>query len=106
MFFLSRPNESRIRSLLAARAGMAFSYPNVGATRTRTPSGWWINHMRKLLGKGQTVNDLAARALFSWQLLAIKGLEVFTSSDSLAPKTEVAILSRHFGIWSLDFFAV
>ena len=85
---------------------MPFSYPNVGATRGTPPPGWRVSHMRALAGKGRSAFEATTVALFSWQLLAIQGLEVFPSTPVLHPRTNVAILSRHFGIWSVDFCRV
>jgi len=106
MFFLRRPTEQQIRSLLAERESAPFSYPSVGATRAAPPPGWRINHLRALAGKGSSAYEATATALFSWQLLAIQGLKVFPSTPVLQPHTNVAILSRHFGIWSVDFCRV
>lgn len=107
MFFLRRPTEQQINSLLASRQSMPFSYPDVSATRaTPPPAGWRINHMRALVGKGKPAYESTVAALFSWQLLAIQGLQVFPSTPSLEPHTNVAILSHHFGIWSVDFCRV
>jgi uncharacterized protein (UPF0548 family) len=106
MLFLRRPTDQQIHTLLAARESIPFSYSDVGATRTTPPPGWHINHMRQLIGIGKAAHERAVAALFSWQLLAIDGLEVFPSATTLQPHTNVAILSRHFGVWSVDFCRV
>ena len=106
MLFFRKPSESSIRSLLAERGAMTYSYPQVGATRSAPPAGWRINHLRLKAGSGRAKFDALAEALFSWKLLAIDGLLVFPSAPALQPGTDVAILSRHFGIWSVDFCRV
>lgn len=106
MLFLFRPGPPAIQRLLKEREHAPFSYKNVGATRTTPPPGWRINHMRQLVGIGSATHARVVVALFSWQLLAIDGLEVFPSTATLQPNTNVAILSRHFGIWSVDFCRV
>jgi uncharacterized protein (UPF0548 family) len=106
MLFFRKPRESSIRSLLAERGAMTYSYPQVGATRSAPPAGWRINHLRLKAGSGRAKFDALAEALFSWKLLAIDGLVVFPSAPALQPGTDVAILSRHFGIWSVDFCRV
>ena len=106
MLFFRKPRESSIRSLLAERSAMTYSYPQVGATRSAPPAGWRINHLRLKAGSGRAKFDALAEALFSWKLLAIDGLVVFPSAPALQPGTDVAILSRHFGIWSVDFCRV
>ena len=106
MLFLRKPSEAAIREALATRQSAPFSYPHVRATRTAPPQGWRINHMRALLGTGRASFEAAVGALFSWKFLAIDGLEVFPSASILEPGTSVAIRSRHFGVWSLDFCRV
>jgi uncharacterized protein (UPF0548 family) len=106
MFFKIRPTDQKIRSLRDARKELSFSYADVGATRMTPPSGWRINHMRSLLGRGRVVHDKAVNALFSWELLTVGSLEVFATAPGVVPQADVAILSRHFGIWSVDFCRV
>src|SRR6478672_4301302 len=106
MFFKIRPADQKIRSLRDARKELPFSYADVGATRTTPPSGWRVNHMRNLLGRGRAVHDKAVNALFSWELLTVGSLEVFATAPRVAPKADVAIRSWHFGIWSVDFCRV
>ena len=106
MFFLRRPTDQQVLTLLAARESVPFSYSDVGGTRLSPPAGWRINHMRQFIGTGKAAYEKAVWALFSWQLLAIDGLQVFPCKTPLQPNTDVAILSRHFGIWSADFCRV
>lgn len=106
MLFLRKPGEAAIREALGKRQSAVFSYPDVGATRTAPPDGWRINHMRAKLGTGRSRFDAAVDALFSWKLLAVDGLDVFPSGATLEPGTNVAMLSRHWTVWSLDFCRV
>jgi uncharacterized protein (UPF0548 family) len=106
MLFLLKPSETRIRSLLAERKAMTYSYPHAGATRSTPPVRWRINDMQLRVGQGRAKCDVLVNALFSWKLLAVRGLQVFASTDTIEPGTDVAILSRHFGIWSVDFCRV
>jgi uncharacterized protein (UPF0548 family) len=85
---------------------MTYSDPHVGATRSKPPAGWRINHLRLQVGTGRRKFDAVVNALFSWKLLAIDGLQVFPSTSTLDVSTDVAIVSRHFGIWSVDFCRV
>ena len=106
MLFLRKPAEAAVRSLLAARRSMTFSYSQVGATRTAPPKGWYVNQMCFVMGSGRQLFDKAVAALFSWQLMGLDGLRVFPSTAAPQAQTDVAILSRHFAVWSLDFCRV
>jgi uncharacterized protein (UPF0548 family) len=115
MLFLRRPSNQQIHMLMVARRVMPFSYPEIGATRSTPPPGYRINHMRALLGTGKELHDRAVKSLLRWQLLAPppkKGstrsaaLQLFPDDPPMRPQTNVALLSRHFGVWSLDFCRV
>ena len=106
MLFLHRPSDQQIRSLRDARKDSPFSYPDVGATRNHPPPGWRVNHMRRLMGTGRVLHNKIVQALFSWDLLAVGNLELFSAAPQVVPQAAVAILSRHFGIWSVDFCRV
>ena len=106
MLFLRKPSPRALDSLRLERSSESFSYPHVGATRSAPPAGWPVNHQRALLGRGPAAHERAVRALFSWRLLAIEGLAVYPSTPTVEPRSEVAILSRHLGIWSVDFCRV
>jgi uncharacterized protein (UPF0548 family) len=106
MLFLQRPTEKQIHALLIERESMPFSYSETGATRSTPPRGYRVNHMRALLGKGKEVHARAVNALLSWRLLTVAGLELFPRQPAMRTETGVALLSRHFGLWSLDFCRV
>jgi len=106
MLFLKEPAPGRIESLRSARSFAPFSYLQVGATESSPPAGWRVHHRRALVGRGPEDHARAVRALLSWRLLEIEGLTVYPSAPTVVPQAEVAILSRHLGIWSVDFCRV
>jgi uncharacterized protein (UPF0548 family) len=106
MLFLRRPTEERICAELAARKSRSWSYAQVGATRTTPPCGWRINDLQSIVGTGRSIRDQLAARLFGFKLLGVAGVEVFPRDATARPNLDVALLSRHFGIWSLDFCRV
>jgi uncharacterized protein (UPF0548 family) len=106
MLFLLRPESNVIEQLLLRRRDMSFSYSFVGATRATPPAGWRINHRRECLGAGRAIHERAVAALFSWTLLAVSGIEVVSPAPKVEPQADLALLSPHFGIWSVDFCRV
>lgn len=62
--------------------------------------------MRARSGTGKGVHDRAVDALLNWKLLAVAGLELFPAYPVMQAQTNVALLSRHIGLWSLDFCRV
>ncbi|HVO58294.1 MAG TPA: DUF1990 domain-containing protein [Dongiaceae bacterium] len=106
MLSLLKPSDERVLGWLKDRHGAEFSYPDVGATRGTPPAGWNVNRVRRRIGNGRGVHAALVQALFAWELVRAAGTQVFANADTISPGTEVALRSRHFGIWSVDFCRV
>jgi uncharacterized protein (UPF0548 family) len=102
MFFLSRPDESRIRAILASQQARDFSYPEAGATRGELPAGYAVLRGRVNLGHGATTFDRAVSALRRWDMFDIPCARLCWPDAPIQPQTAVAALVKHFGFWSLN----
>jgi len=101
MFLIHRPGERRIRDVLASQEGVAFSYPEVGATRTNAPVGYQVHRERFALGIGVGVFERARLALQQWKMFEMGWLELCCPDAPVARGSTVAVLARHLGFWSL-----
>ena len=101
MFLLSRPDESRIRTILASQQVSNFSYPDVGATRGELPSGYAVLRGRVDLGRGFTTFDRAVLALRQWKMFAVSGIQLCWPVPIKSGEV-VAVVIKHFGFWSLS----
>ncbi len=63
---LRRPGRRTLQEFLEEQRRLAFSYPEVGATRTRLPQGYDHDRNRVLLGHGTSAFELARAALRAW----------------------------------------
>jgi uncharacterized protein (UPF0548 family) len=70
MFLLHKPSDSQIRDYVARQADQAFSYDDVGCTRTAPQArrGWNVDRERVVLGHGETVFGAAQRAVENKQM--------------------------------------
>jgi uncharacterized protein (UPF0548 family) len=102
MFFLSRPDESRVRRVLAGQRARDFSYPEAGATRGELPAGYAVLRGRVNLGQGATTFDRAVSALRRWDMFDMPGAHLCWPDAPIQPETAVAALVKHFGFWSLN----
>lgn len=101
MFLLFRPDESRIRTILASERTGDFSYPEVGASRGDLPAGYTVLRGRVDLGRGSTTFDRAVQALRQWKMFAVPGIQLCWPVP-IQPGEAIAVVIEHFGFWSLN----
>ncbi len=101
MFFFRKPSAASIDRFLAAQQQTEFSYADIGATRSLLPSGYTVDHNRIRLGSGAQTFDLAVAALRRWQMFAIGWVTLCWPNAPIVVGTQVGVLARHFGFWSL-----
>lgn len=102
MVFLREPSEARIRDFLAAQQGLAFSYPEVGASRTGAPRGYPVNHLRSPIGSGTDTFARAVEAIRQWKMYALPWTRLYWPDTSIIVSATVGVLACHFGFWSLN----
>jgi uncharacterized protein (UPF0548 family) len=102
LFLPSSPTVETIRSFLAKQSDSDFSYVDVGATATKPPSDFDVDHNRICLGHGEAAFLRARRALLSWKMFDIGWAHLCFPDACVQVGTTVAILARHFGFYSLN----
>jgi uncharacterized protein (UPF0548 family) len=102
VFLLSRPDESRIRRILASQQALDFSYPDIGATRGELPGGYAVLRGRVDLGHGSAAFARAMNSLLRWKMFDVPGVHLCWPDALVRPETAVAVLVKHFGFWSLN----
>src|SRR5215211_1525943 len=101
MIFLRRPSSAALRQILDSQAPLAFTYPNVGATRTSAPppAGYVVDQTRAELGRGSEVFERAREALRRWRQFQLGWLEAFPAETPIRAGETVVVLARVFGLW-------
>lgn len=103
MFLTAKPSAAAIRDFLARQAESRFSYPSIGVSALASaPAGHVTDHNRIRLGYGDHAWQQAVNAIRGWQMFNMGWLELCWPSVPIAEGTDVAILIRHFGFWSLN----
>ncbi len=103
MFLLTRPSDDQITAFLARQQGAAFSYAQVGQSKSLTaPAGFVVDHNRARLGCGEADFRKAQAAVRAWQMFAIDWLRLCWPQTPIAAGEMVGVLARHFGLWSLN----
>jgi uncharacterized protein (UPF0548 family) len=102
MFLPRKPSAEQIRQFISRQSELQFSYPEVGASRETPPSGYTIDHNRIELGTGQEVFERAVAALKNWKQFDLGWVRMVSGDRPIEVGAIVAILTRHFGFWSLN----
>ena len=102
MFLLTAPSEDQIRRFLSAQHESRFSYPEVGASAQNPPAGYNVDRNRIELGDGLTAWQKAVEAVRGWQMFNMPWLQLCWPTAPIRVGTEVAVLVRHFGFFSLN----
>ena len=103
MYLFKKPGDERIRRFIESQSTLDFTYPSVGATRNGDyPSGFVPDHNRIHLGAGQTVFDVAKRALCEWQHYRFDWIELHRPDVDPEPDQTVGVLARALGLWVLS----
>jgi uncharacterized protein (UPF0548 family) len=102
MLFLRRPTAETIQAFLAAQARLNLTYSAVGATATKPPAGYVVDHTRIKLGQGQKVFAAAKAALERWQQFRLGWREARPEDTPIREGQVVAILARSIGLWWLN----
>jgi uncharacterized protein (UPF0548 family) len=81
---------------------LPFSYPEVGASRDGAPPGYPVNYYRGRLGAGLETYMRAVEAIRGWKMYETGWTKLCWPEAPITEGTVVGILSRHFGLWSLN----
>ena len=102
MFRLTRASDQQIATFLATQRDLTFSYAEVGCTRGAPPPGYVVDHNRARLGVGKDTFDRAIAALRAWRQSSLGWTSVHPRGAPTTTGTDVAVVVRHFGFWSLN----
>lgn len=103
VFLRVKPSNIAIDSFLVRQAKSRFSYPAVGISATGTaPPGYTMDHERIRLGYGEDVWQRAVAALNDWQMFSMNWVQLCRPDAPIVEGTNVGVLVRHFGFWSLN----
>lgn len=102
MFFLRQPSPQAIERFVSSQHELPFSYPEVGATAGELPAGYIVDRNRTRLGTGKQTYDRAVAALRNWKQFDLGWVRMVPAETPIEVGAVVAILTHHFGFWSLN----
>jgi uncharacterized protein (UPF0548 family) len=101
MFLASRPPASFIERFLDASRHLPLTYDPVGLAHVGR-AGYDIDETDAVIGHGRVDFDRARAALAKWTHFDLGWVEVFPRNAAIDVGTNVAVLIRHLGFWSLN----
>ena len=102
MFLLRQPSPEAIRRFISSQRDLPFSYPEVGATAGELPPGYIVDRNRIKLGTGKEAYERAIAALRNWKQFDLGWVRMVPPETPIEVGAVVAILTHHFGFWSLN----
>ena len=102
MFTLTRPSPGRIERFIRDSANAPFSYGPIGLARGAAGSRYCHDRSSVVLGRGTDVLTRAWTALQHWRQFDFGWVEVFAGGPPTVVGTNLAVLIRHLGFWSLN----
>jgi len=102
LFCGSKPNPEAVRAFLAKQVGQGFSYPEVGASRSKVPRGYTVDHNRVSLGYGVEVFERAKSAIRQWKMFEMSWASLCWPEAPIEAGACVAVVFSHFGFWSMN----
>lgn len=102
MFLFREPSSETIRRFISSQRELPFSYCEVGASAGELPPGYIVDRNRIKLGNGQDVYEVAIAALRNWRQFDLGWVQMVPAGTPVEVGAVVAILTRHFGFWSLN----
>lgn len=95
-------SESDIQDFLSRQSHSTFSYDAVRSTAGSPPLHYNLDRTHIRLGEGARTWELAVNAVRAWQMFNVPWMKLCWPSAPIRPGTDVAVIVRHFGFWSLN----
>jgi uncharacterized protein (UPF0548 family) len=99
---LLRPSRAAIDRFLQEAAPLVFDPDVARLARGEALPGYADDHYRRRLGAGPMAFDLARRAIREWKMFHLGWIEVAPPAAPIEEGTQVALLARSFGAWTLN----
>jgi uncharacterized protein (UPF0548 family) len=102
VFLWRKPDRAALERLLAKHETDSFSYASVGVTNREAPTGYNIDSNHIVLGHGPVAFRAAKAAIQEWKMFDLDCIELFPKHPSVQVGSEVAVVVRHLGFWSVN----
>jgi uncharacterized protein (UPF0548 family) len=102
MFLLTRPSARQIDRFLTESARLPLSYGPAGVVTDPPARGVRFDESAAAIGHGPADFERARAALLAWKQFDLGWVELHPANAGVEIGTNVAVLIRHLGFWSLN----
>jgi uncharacterized protein (UPF0548 family) len=102
MFLLRRPEAARLDDILQSARQWPLSYDPPGIARGVAPARYRVAEERGIVGHGRDAFDRGVRALEQWRQFDLGWATLYPRDALLTPGTNVLVVARHLGFWSVN----
>jgi uncharacterized protein (UPF0548 family) len=97
-----KPSLTTIENFLDRQAKLGFMDRAVGATASRPPDGYTVDHTRLEIGHGETDFVAATEAMQRWEHFRVGWVEACPPDTPIRAGLVVAVVARIFGLWCIN----
>jgi len=101
MFLVRRPSAERIARFVRESQELPLSYGPIGLLKTGAARSD-VDETSVAIGRGEADFARARAALMAWKQFDVGWVETFPRGAPVEAGTDVALLIRHLGFWSLN----
>lgn len=101
-FYCRPPSRETITRFLNEQSEQPFTYKAVGATATRPPAGYTVDHNRIQLGYGTATYQQACAALAQWTMFELGWVEPYWPTTPITVGAPVGVIARLPGLYILN----
>jgi uncharacterized protein (UPF0548 family) len=102
MFAARQPSKADIEGFISHSRGLPLSYSPIGIATAAQSRRGRVDELFVTIGQGTADFERARKAVAGWEHFDMPWVQVHPPQPSLEPGTDVAVLIRHFGFWSLN----
>jgi uncharacterized protein (UPF0548 family) len=102
MFTIKEPTDEDVANFISSQRHLEFTYSEVGATNSKLPEGYAIDHNQIQLGHGEATFKAAVEVLKNWRQFDLGWVTVVPRGVEIKLGATVAVKARAYGTWSLN----
>ena len=101
MFTLRRPSGRAVQDFLEQSRTLPLSYDPIGIA-LGSPRAYTLDETVAIIGRGSAQFERAMAAIRAWKHFDLGWVTLAPEAASIDPGTDVAVIVRHLGFWSMN----
>ncbi len=98
MFSFQEPSDELIRDFIASQRDLAFTYPDVGASKRKPPARFNVDHTRVRLGSGRAAFEAGRESLRRWKQFDLRWVTAGPPETPIETGQVIAVWATILGV--------